>query len=423
MILLAPRRVQEDYTNTTTTRKLESHGLLDEQRNARDKSQIRKERDRDKDRKRKPDDSKKGKESAKTEREQMSSSGSVASTSSTLAPIPAMLTQDLTPDRLRPRRRRSIDESSDEENILHRTPHSETYSTVDPGVIEQLRPRPHLANDDPGLFKRMLRGNRRTAPIAGNYIPPWMIMTSRNEQEEQQRMVKNLSTSFAGVGLLPPTKDKGHSNSQKQKRKEPSSSVDIFDEMEADTLFMILPMWPGETDPKSRSKSYQRPEVPLDERLFLILSYRTNGTQKSQSDGKKVRSPTSSADSRDDRTILLSAFYISARIVRYRELMGSGMRVPDEGLAISGPLDEAFRSIPRPNSDMQVIANCSSRESGIEFIPEGLTCLGLCRPSTTLAEISGDGGLLPEPTPIGRAVMEMAFIGGMALTSFGSITS
>ena len=107
-------------------------------------------------------------------------------------------------------------------------------------------------------------------------------------------MVKNLSTSFAGVGLLPPTKDRSHSNSQKQKRKELPSSADIFDAMEPDTLFMILPMWPRETDSRSRSKSYQRPEIPLDERLFLILSYRTSDTQRSQSNGKKVRWRTKS---------------------------------------------------------------------------------------------------------------------------------
>ncbi|KAJ7594474.1 hypothetical protein C8J56DRAFT_1161084 [Mycena floridula] len=436
MILLAPRRVQEDYTNTTTTRKLESHGLLDEQVRAKEKVAQSRDREKEKEKRQKSEDPKKAqkkaqKEAAKLEREQMSSSGSVASTSSShFAPPPATLFASDHAERHRSRRRpRSIASSSDED-LPHRTPHSETYSTVDPGVLDQLRPslNSYAAGKDSGLFKRMLQGGRgsRTTTAAGasNYNPPWMVMSSRNEQEKQQKIVKNLSSSFAGVGLLPPTqKERNRSDSRKTKSQDRSAAVDIFDEIGPDTLFMILPLWPGETDPKSRNKPFERPDIPQQHRLFLIVSYRATAKRPSGSESKKTRSPTSSGDAREDRNVLLSAFSIGARIVRYPELIGSGMRVPDEGIAVSGPLAEAYHNLPNPDSGMQLIGNCPSRESGIEFDPEGLVCLGLCNFIPSNEYSSPDGRGIPIPTPIGRAVMEMAWIGGMALTSFGAISA
>ncbi len=49
MILLAPRRVQRAYTSTNTTRKLESHGLLDEsgRTSPRDIERMRREHGRE----------------------------------------------------------------------------------------------------------------------------------------------------------------------------------------------------------------------------------------------------------------------------------------------------------------------------------------------------------------------------------------
>lgn len=417
MILLAPRRVQEDYTNTTTTRRLESHGLLDEHaRSHREQSLTRSEQQRDKEKKQKREDSKKTKKD-KSDRDQISSSGSVTSTSSHLAPSATAL---LAPERARRRRRSIVDDESDEEAVIHRTPHSETYSTIDPSLIQQLRPtRTHPGHDESGFIRRMWRvgSKTRTAPDGSNFNPPWMVMSTRKDQEAQEQMVKNLNNSFAGVGLLPPT-DKGRTrtNSQKQKRRE-HPSIDIFEDMDLDTLFMVLPMWPGETDPKSRNKMYQRPDIPSDDRLFLILSYHAN-SKAGGNDKKKVRSPTSSADHRDERNVLFSCFHISARVVRYAELMGSGIRVPDEGLAVSGPLQEAYMYMPNQNIGKQVIGNCNSRESGVEFDPEGLQVLGLCR-----RHQDGEGNDEIVPTPMGRAVIEIAFIGGIALTSFGSITS
>ena len=86
----------------------------------------------------------------------------------------------------------------------------------------------------------------------------------------------------------------------------------------------------------------------------------------------------------------------------------------------------------------QVIGLCSSREKGIEFVPEGLEKLGLARrvpdPTATITDqdsakrfsITGvdeqdeNADTMLVLTPIGRAVVEMAWLGAMALTSFGS---
>lgn len=151
------------------------------------------------------------------------------------------------------------------------------------------------------------------------------------------------------------------------------------------------------------------------------------------------------------------------------------MRVPDEGLAVSGSMEEAWREIPGmpPGStsdpvpglgsssfllDPYIIGVCHSRESGVEFDPEALISLGLCKvlnplPMGTVLEdfLAGgedvgmgvmdwggpseaglgggeniDGsekrrelGLKLRLTPVGRAVMEMCWVGGLALMSFG----
>ena len=78
---------------------------------------------------------------------------------------------------------------------------------------------------------------------------------------------------------------------------------------------------------------------------------------------------------------------------------------------------------------------CQSRNRGIEFVPEGLEKLGLARREldpNAPPPAEDDASSFPkssedqeEPatihvlTPIGRAVVEMAWLGSMALTSFG----
>ncbi|KAJ3902213.1 hypothetical protein F5879DRAFT_805811, partial [Lentinula edodes] len=160
----------------------------------------------------------------------------------------------------------------------------------------------------------------------------------------------------------------------------------------------------------------------------------------------------------DERNILLPGFLITVRRVSYRDLQGTGVRVPDEGVTVNGPLEEAWRecfNIPDSMSgimadsgspltpsfmpDPTILAVCHSRESGVEFDPEALISLGLCKVLNPLpmgmvaedfvengAEMSGQDGwgfggmeLKLKLTPVGRSVMEMCWVGGLALMSFG----
>ncbi|KAJ7829123.1 hypothetical protein B0H13DRAFT_2107649 [Mycena leptocephala] len=71
-----------------------------------------------------------------------------------------------------------------------------------------------------------------------------------------------------------------------------------------------------------------------------------------------------------------------------------------------------------------VIGTCASREAGLEFDPKGLVKMGLCIP---VPPDAGAHELQEEPvaelTPIGKAVLEMAWIGSIAVTSFGPVGS
>lgn len=503
MILLAPRRVQEAFTSTNTTRKLESHGLLeDKTTEARDREKARRHKERERERgkekqkekerqRRIAEDSKnKGKSKAKDDNQvPTSNTGSVSSgvtTSLHLPPPPATAPalqtySQISPSSFEPvigrsptnrsnsrtssrRRRRAHDplndDSDDNDAPPARTPHSETYGTMDASVIEQIRPRHDRSLisdfDSGGFLKRFIRGRSAHAvagPSSGQaepyYDPPWIVLASRGKQEQQQRVVDNLNTSFKDVGLLPSTsKDKPKRSAPSQKQKKIANAgrekVDIFQEVPPESLYMLLPAWPGDTDPVSERNPdlTQRPHIPSEKRQYLLVYYKRmpeaatpkeHTKSRDEGEGKKRTriSPTSSSEStkRDDRTsILLPSFHISARLVSYKDLQGSGVRVPDEGLTVTGPLDVAFRTMPssvrnEPLYDW-VIGICHSRDAGIEFYPDGLIKMGLClQTSEPVHRLRSEEDIPEEPdvelTPVGRAVLEMAWLGGMALTSFG----
>ncbi|KAI0266989.1 hypothetical protein BC834DRAFT_842712 [Gloeopeniophorella convolvens] len=79
-------------------------------------------------------------------------------------------------------------------------------------------------------------------------------------------------------------------------------------------------------------------------------------------------------------------FKVVGRLVAHSDLNGSGIRLPVRGLAVTGSLAEAERSIPPASlrdvhSDDFVIGMCIDRSGrSIEFVPEGLEKLGLCVP-------------------------------------------
>ncbi|EGO25484.1 hypothetical protein SERLADRAFT_387526 [Serpula lacrymans var. lacrymans S7.9] len=130
--------------------------------------------------------------------------------------------------------------------------------------------------------------------------------------------------------------------------------------------------------------------------------------------------------------VLLTSFRVCARLVAYGELRGSGVRVPSEGLSVTGAIWEAMSYLPSPalrqdHIDDTVISHSSSRDKGFEFVPEGLGKLGLCMPPPASETLTPD---VPPPeneeeesdvllTPIGRAAVEMVWLGCLALTSFG----
>lgn len=550
MILLAPRRVQRAYTSTNTTRKLESHGLLDEsgRTSPRDIERMRREhsleerrrvKEGDKEKKKDKKDKSNGKEKEKElekskikrkvaesssrrsfggksefapkepsardpplpDSSEGSSAGSVGiaifsgdsdtlaksslsavttpessltvvSTGSidSFAPSPSVYSHETTSSDLTiqrtvrsHQRKRGVydieDDDEDDDDSLDerrrypaRTPHRETYAALPPEVFENV----HHEHPSHGIFgwgksrSGDRNGHRINHYLEASYNPPWPTTLPRANSETRKFIVDDLNTSFQDVGLLPATgeiKSSSHSSHHKRKQRERQQarlairpadhqSTDIFQEVPEDSVYMLLPLWPGETDPVS-AKTFPYPPliIPTDKRQYLMIYYKTPfkaitlaESSKSKSSEKK-RSRESSGTSGDhERTVFLSSFHISARIVSYRELQGTGVRIPDLGLAVCGRMEDAYASIPLSNVQHQsdyVIGMCHSRENGLEFVPEGFEKLGLAThaPNRALAEpVEDDDSQSAENvvilTPIGRAVMEMAWLGGMAVTSF-----
>ncbi|KAJ3493999.1 hypothetical protein NLJ89_g10901 [Agrocybe chaxingu] len=537
MILLAPRRVQKAYTSTNTTRKLESHGLLDDSGRPSPKDADRMKRERDHERRQPAPKDKEREQRRETERRRPSekdrpgsSSGkakenatAVASSSKMVPTSPPVTkpkdipppkkpmpdnsegssavsslesrgnvkssTAATTPDQSEDnrsfgsveqqsvvtlnttssdrtisqdtfyssyRRRGSmmdgIEDDSDDERPRYptRTPYRETYAALPPEVFEMA----HQEHPSHGLFswgktKSGEHGGPR-AYLEASYKPPWAVTAPRFNSETRKGIVDDLNMSFQDVGLLPAIgeiKGSSHSGQNKRKREQQQAKPvrrnpdkqDIFEDIPPDALYMLLPLWPGETDAGSNRKyPFIAPSLPTHTRQYLLIYYMTPPTAVPRDDcktksGEKKRSrnsPTSSHDSinrRDDRSVFLSTFHISARVVSYRDMQGSGVRIPDVGLAVSGPLQDAYESMPHPSvigSDY-VIGVCHSREAGIEFVPEGFEKMGLSHailnPRTMEENEDDDTGSMDTIsvlTPIGRAVMEMAWLGSLAVTSF-----
>ncbi|KAF7315838.1 hypothetical protein MIND_00100200 [Mycena indigotica] len=440
MILLAPRHVQEAYTSTNTTKGLRSHGLLDE-----GKSTVRdetKRRDRERSSRRQ-----------QQQQQQTSSMGSVRSTTSTFRepplptpPIPQAPSVDSIPDTTRShsasrrrRRRNSLDgddSDSESERLRSRTTHNEAFSTMDASFIDQMVLSQDVRGDGSpnGVLSRVF-GRGQPQPLLkphAPYVPPWVTLQSRVKQEERKRRHDVLSNSFEDVGLLPPKRSTG-ARSGLKKSTVPSAAVDIFAQVPADSLFMLLPLWPGPTDPVSeRTTSRPQHQIPPEQRQYLLVAYNPTDEPPPLSSSKtrsSHSSPTSSSDStlvgggRGSCDILLTSFHVSARLVSHQDLQGSGVRVPDEGLAVLGSWQDAWLSMPQiatRDHGLLVIGTCSSaREAGIEFDPEGLVKMGLCIPVPPEPGSSEEEEPVAELTPIGRAVLEMAWIGCIAVTSFG----
>ena len=513
MILLGTRKVQKAYTSTTTTRKLESHGLLDGRPSPRDEERMKRE-ERERRARAKAKDQEKGK--VKKEREvkrksisatkkitnkeeimskdrkqgvpdssggtSTSSAGSANALSSDGAIFVNSSTSVTTPDPSEGsssfgsieqsvishetassdrtvlqtttlhshRRRRYPDDydSSDDEGHRYstRTPHRETYAVLPPEVFECAHHQEHPTHSLFGWGKSK-SGNQIghcPNPYEASYNPPWPVTTPRINSETRKGIVDDLNTSFQDVGLLPALGEIRSSQSGQVKRKrdqqvhqsrrQDQPQSDIFEGVPSDALCMLLPLWPGETDPASTRKYPSgHPSLPPNSRQYILIYYKVQpGTipHETKSDKKWSRSsPTSSHEStnkREERGILLSNFYIIARTVSHRDLQGTGIRVPDVGLAVSGPLDIAYGNMPNevPCGEY-ILGVCNSRDAGIDFLQDGFEKMGLSRnmpnPNPVITDDDDDSRSLDSVavlTPLGRAVMEMAWLGGLALTSF-----
>ncbi|KAJ7719772.1 hypothetical protein B0H14DRAFT_3170564 [Mycena olivaceomarginata] len=422
MILLAPRYVQEAYTSTN---RLRSHGLLDEGRD--------RERERGDGR-----DTRSAQDSRDTKSTHSEKGGSTHTyappTSAALDSRDLGFSKPILTARLASssrRRRDSMDDSdSDTERVSSRTTHNEMFSTMDARrAVRRGLERCAVARAAACACTPNGKALRRPHQM---YIPPWVTLQSRVKQEERRRRPDVLNNSFGDVGLLPPKKSTGG----RRMRGAPIKGVDIFAQVPPDALFMLLPLWPGPTDPVSERTATKEPhEIPTEQRRYLLVSYkptderappRTNDSEEGRESkkGSSHSSPTGSADGATGKgcDILLTSYHIGARLVSHADLQGSGVCVPDEGLAVLGPWHEAWLTMPQiaaRDHGLVNIGTCVSRDAGIEFDPEGLVKMGLCIPVPLEAGAEDLEEPIAELTPIGKAVLEMMWIGCIAVTSFG----
>ncbi|OBZ67008.1 hypothetical protein A0H81_12824 [Grifola frondosa] len=456
-ILLATMRVQEQFTSTRTTSQLNAHGLLSDgtvDRAASSRSDVgpsrhRRERskeDKDKAKKAKEDKMKGssrkvnattsvGSVSSRTTDDEVSpkgksklytspSSPSLPSfpTSPTLAEAPLSKTHGRSPasslDHVTslnatevsehavtklptPERVTLNDEDAmdldDEEQTVPRTSHAEAFATLDSNSIEYIRGRSEQRSDYDSsshgvsfseVVRRIFGRDGRvisrppagppSAAIDGGFTPPWVTMAPRSKQEERSGTNRN---------------DRG-----KGKRPMKNTMIlNVFVNVPADALHMLLPLWPGETDPPSvvEGEDPSTYFLPVEERQYLIVYYvpfderKEKGKKKQELNKKRSRNETQSAPTVSSnpkaKSITLTSFRVCARLVSYHDFTARACALPSDGLSVTGPVSEAMAQLPpasirEQHLDDLVIGVCQSRQNGMEFIPEGLAKLGLCMP-------------------------------------------
>lgn len=347
----------------------------------------------------------------------------------------------------------AADDDDEESMPVTRTPHAEAFTSLDPNVIEYVRSKGgnRMIVDGHSVHwtKRLLSGFGRptksianapafppgpsAAAIEATYTPPWMVVADRGAVETNEKLIQNLNDSFKDVGLLhtfKPPKQIGNKGKKKN-----NTGPNLFSKVPEDSLYMLLPLWPGETDKSSQPGPLAPPPaiVPIEERQYLLVYYipfeepqkdKSKDLVPKKKKAKTLSSPESSLEPMDSKTVCLAMFRVCGRLVGYDELRGSGVRLPNMGLSITGPMWEGMQDIPpaslRDNHpDDFVIGYCHGRSKGFEFVPEGLTRLGLA----VLVAHTDNPREFEIPvvlTSIGRAAVEMIWLGCLALTSFGT---
>ena len=339
-------------------------------------------------------------------------------------------------------------EDEDDEDDLdgYRAPtqkrsHAETYASLTPIHHEQARnlirsTQSSLVSGSRPRFTKIFprKGgnpsdwlpNPPTTSLAPSPVP-WMLTNNSNSREGHVVM-SNLNENFGAVGLVPPRPPYRPVNKAKGK-----SSESLLLPVPDDSVYMLLPLFAGETDPEFQPEDMTQYEIPLESRKYLLVYYvpfdkRTGGTG-----GKKVEQPVlshSGGQRTKNKTVFLYSFRVSAHLMSYQDFKGSGIRLPATGLSITGPLTHAQPPDIEPelHRDPIAIAQCSKRDNGIEFLPEGLHKLGLCNAEQVEQTVDPDDfdddddkvEYKFELNALGRAVVEMAWVGAMAVTSFGT---
>lgn len=490
-ILLAPRSVQEQYTSTKSTKSLNAHGLLDE-KSSESSSRGRgnappSSRDRpppvpsigrqiipssrvSRDTRPSTAESQASSTHGRTDSTTSEHSGEGRSSSATHDDR-TTVTSATTAPRTQPSD--AEDEYEDDDDDLNgpvapRTSHAEAFGSLDRVTMEQYRQHNPPSPDTPpsilALFRKPFKGSSSSStPRSPNahmkpYAPAWVTMAPRHQQDSQDEVIHNLNESFKDVGLLPSNRRKGGPDPSKQKRVKRTETMQRIPD---DVIYMLLPLWSRGIDPKqlSHPEAKQASQVSMDdynvppeqERVYLYVSYRPFDGPRDDASGlskKRSRSTAAGSERADpatrNRDLLNSftgprGFQVSARRISYAQLSGTGMRIPAQGLVVTGsPEDLGTAPSPEGSDSAQIIAWCEKREKGVLFVDDGLEKLGLCRPREQhFPSVYGLNRVDPamqvnapdpeqlkaeiEPlTPLGRAVHEMVWLGCMAITSFGT---
>ena len=479
-ILLATKRVQEQYTTTKSTAKLNEYGLLaaegDNRRDTRREANLSHPR-------RAPQNRSAGspQEEPSTTRHIVdlsrieglgsqassirgatpshlsvssldlsgitaiaSSASTSQSVSSTASIVSSSESSSISERQLTPHDEVEEDNDNEFPNPVSRsTTYAEAYGTLDKRSIDKLKneqvPAPATRQ---GFFQRFISPTSGSTPRTFSSTltpinPPWMTLASRSKQEEQDRAIQGLRSSFKDVGLVPSIRSKGAGIGRKGKGK----NKDMLTQVPDDSLYMLLPLWPLETDPASaaRERRQRMPRVLNQEQNLYLLVYYVPFDKRG--DGHSVKKRSRSRPRKGEREHpspmfdVRHGFKVIGRLISHSDLNGAGIRLPVRGLSVTGPLAEAELGIPPASlrdvhSDDFVIGACLDRSGSIEFVPEGLEKLGLCVPRTVppvqlhthpgmqTADPVDEEVVLQPLTAIGRAAVEIAWLGCMALMTF-----
>ncbi|KAI0292696.1 hypothetical protein B0F90DRAFT_1822679 [Multifurca ochricompacta] len=486
-ILLATKRVQEQFTFTKSTSKLDTHGLLPEEgdnrrdgrrepnlshprRAAQDWSAGSPHRESPASRqivdlnriealeRQTSSAIRRGGSSHTIGTTSLDLSGTTAftlssstsqSVSSTSSVSTSSASSSISERQLTPHNEAEEDSDGEFTSPVPRTSHPEAFGTLDNFAIDQLKneqvPARATRRTHGNWIQRIIGppGGSLPRPFSSSLVsinPPWMTLAPRSMQEEQDRAIQGLRSSFKDVGLVPSSRSK---NGAGIGRKGRGINKDMLTQVPDESLYMLLPLWPHETDPANAAREQgQRSTKGLDrEQNLYLLVYYVPFDERGEVKPAKKRSrsrPRKSDRERHHPTPhfdVRRGFKVIGRLLAHSDLNGSGIRLPVRGLSVTGPLEEAELGIPPASlrdvhSDDFVIGASLDRSGAIEFVPEGLEKLGLCVPRSeppvqlhthpamqTTDPVEEE--VVSQPlTAIGRAAVEIAWLGCMALTTF-----